>query len=260
MTHLSRDIWKSLPTNLPLNKDEVHVWSVNVAALTATIDLANKHLTDAERERANRYYFDQDRNRFIVGRGSLRVILGHYLDLPPMAIEFSRGAQGKPYLDPLLMRGGLSFNLSHSGELVLIAVGRDREVGVDVEKVRPEIDLERIARRFFSPNEVEGLFALDDTLRPAAFYRCWTRKEAYIKARGGGLAIPLDQFDVTLDPEAPAALLVTREDPQEASRWSLYNVDLCEGYQAALAAEGAPEKICYWEFVPTPLGAEAKRV
>jgi len=218
MTHLSRDIWKSPPTNLRLNKDEVHVWCVHVAALAATIDLVEEHLSDAEWERANRYYFDQDRSRFIVGRGSLRVILGQYLDLPPRAIEFGHGAHGKPYLDPVHMCGGLSFNLAHSGEYALITVGRDREVGVDVEKVRPEIDLELIADRFFSQGEVEGLFALADTLRPAAFYRCWTRKEAYIKAPGGRLSIPLDQFDGTLDPETPTALLLTRDDPEEASR------------------------------------------
>ncbi len=260
MTHLSRDIWKSPPAQLSLSLDEVHVWRVHVTPLAAPIDLADTHLSDAERERASRYYFDQNRYRFIVGRRSLKVILGQYLDLPPMAIEFGRGAHGKPNLDPILMCGGLSFNLSHSGEFALIAVGRDREVGVDVEKIRPEIDLERIARRFFSPGEVEGLFALVDTVRPAAFFRCWTRKEAYIKARGGGLSIPLDQFDVTLDPEVPAALLATRDDPKEASRWSLYNVDLCEDYQAALAVEGHPAQIYYWKFVPKPLRPEAKRV
>jgi 4'-phosphopantetheinyl transferase len=248
MTHLSRDIWKLPPKNLLLNKDEVHIWCVHVTALDGPIGLADKHLSDGERERAYRYHFDKDRNRFIVGHESLRVILGQYLDLAPDAIEFEHGAHGKPNLDPKIMHGGLSYNLSHSGEYALIAVGRDREVGVDVEKVRPEIDLERIAQRFFSPAEVEGLFALTDTLRLDAFYRCWTRKEAYIKARGGGLSIPLDQFDVTLDPEAPAALLATRDDPQEASRWSLYNIDLCEGYQAALVVEGRGLRVKLWDW------------
>lgn len=257
MTHLSPDIWKSPPTILPLTKDEVNVWCIN---LTMPPSLSDMHLSDMERERASRFHFDKDRNRFIVSHEALRRILGHYLEVPPEVIKYGYGPHGKPNLDPELMHGGLTFNLSHSGEFALVAVGREREVGVDVEKVRPEIDLERIARRYFSPAEVEGLFILPTSLQLAAFYRCWTRKEAYIKARGGGLSIPLDQFDVTLDPDTPAALLATRDDPQEASRWSIYNVDLGEGYQAAHAAQGAPVRIRFWEFVPKLQRSESKGV
>jgi 4'-phosphopantetheinyl transferase len=205
-------------------------------------------LSAAERERADKFYFDEDRARFMLAHGALRQILSRYLGLGPGEIVFDQGPQGKPNLDPMPDRKGLTFNLSHSGSFVLIAVGRERELGVDVEKVRPEIDLEGIAGRFFSEAEQEALLSLAPQLRPAAFFRCWTRKEAYIKARGGGLSIPLGQFDVTLDPESEAALLATRDDPAEADRWSLYNLEVGEGYQAALAVAGQGVGIRIWDW------------
>jgi 4'-phosphopantetheinyl transferase len=245
---LALDIWKSPPVNLVLHVDDVHVWRVQVIDMVTSGGAHCTHLSNAELDRANRYQFEKDRNRFIVSRCSLRKILSRYLDLPPAAIKFNHGEFGKPYIDMLPRGGGLSFNLSHSGEYILIAVGRNREVGVDVEKIRPEIDLEGIARRFFSSSEVESLINLEDELHLEAFFRCWTRKEAYLKARGGGLSIPLDQFDVTLDPESPATLLATRDDPKLVSRWSLTNINLTEDYLSALAVEGSPTKIFYYEF------------
>ena len=139
-------------------------------------------------------------------------------------------------------------------------VVRDREIGVDVEKIRPEIELERLAQRFFSPGEVERLTELEGDLQLAAFFRCWTRKEAYIKARGGGLSIPLDQFEVTFEQDTPAALVANWEDPQEVSRWSLFDIELGGDYLAALAAEGTPARIRYWEYLQTPLQSATKRI
>lgn len=129
--------------------------------------------------------------------------------------------------------------MSHSCDVALIAVARDREVGVDVERLRDGVDLEGIARRFFSPTEVSALLALPQHHRQEAFFSCWTRKEAYIKARGSGLSMPLDGFDVSLAPDAPAALLTTRPDPMDATRWSLYSFDPALAYLAALAVERA---------------------
>ena len=245
------EIWKSSLLNLDLHVDDVHVWRVKVTDMVASGGVRSTNLSKAELERANRFQFEKDRDRFIVSHVSLREILGRYLDLPPAEIKFELGEFGKPYIDSLPTVDGLSFNLSHSGEYILIAIGCNREVGVDVEKIRPQIDLEGIARRFFSPREVESLFKIEDELRLEAFFRCWTRKEAYVKARGGGLSIPLDQFDVTLDPESPAALLATRDDPGLASRWSLISIDLDQGYLAALAVEGTPANIFYFEYHPT---------
>ncbi len=240
--------WNKPPATLALTRDEVHVWRVKIPLEPSSVKLSAMHLSVEEQERAERFYFDEDRARFMLAHGALRQILSCYLGLGPGEIMFDQGPQGKPNLDPMPDRMGLTFNLSHSGSFVLIAVGCERELGVDVEKIRPEIDLEGIAARFFSKSEVEGLMRLAPALRSEAFFRCWTRKEAYIKARGGGLAIPLGQFDVSLDPGSEAALLATRDDPAEADRWSLYNLEMGEGYQAALAVEGASVKISNWEF------------
>jgi 4'-phosphopantetheinyl transferase len=254
---LSLDIWQTPPDDLVLQVDDVHVWRVKVTDKVAPGGARGTNLSKAELDRANRFQFESDRDRFMVSRCSLREILSRYLDQPPAAIKFEHGEFGKPYIDSLPTGVGLSFNLSHSGEYILIAVGRNRKVGVDIEKIRPQVDLEGIARRFFSPNEVKSLIRFEDELRLEAFFRCWTRKEAYIKARGGGLSIPLDQFDVTLDPESPAELLATRDDPELASRWSLTGIDLEEGYLAALAVEGTPAEIFYFEY--HSIGSETLR-
>ena len=257
MNPLTPIIWESPPPSLVLEHNEVHLWRVQVIGTPERTCLVDKYLSEAEVERGRRYYFDHDRDQFLESRISLRIILGQYLDLSPAVIEFGRGSHGKPNLKPLSSSGGLSFNLSHSGEIVLIAVGRNREIGVDVEQLRREIDLEGIAQRFFSPREVKELFALSPELRPGAFFRCWTRKEAYVKARGRGLSIPLNQFDVTLEPEVYAALQATRDYPDEAEQWALYNVDLGEDYQAALVVDGVPEQIRFWKFKPESMPIRA---
>ena len=211
MTQLPNESWSAPPATLPPIDDDVHIWRVNTTAVTESINLDDTVLSDAERQRARRFHFDQDRHRFVVAHRSLRFILARYLDRSPAKIDYVYGERGKPVLDRSPGDVGLTFNMSHSGEWVLIAVGRDREIGVDIEQIRPDIDLEGISRRFFSPAEVDALFALASNLRDEAFFRCWTRKEAYIKARGGGLSIPLAQFVVSLAPDQPAALLSARD-------------------------------------------------
>jgi 4'-phosphopantetheinyl transferase len=156
--------------------------------------------------------------------------------LAPEAVRFRYGPRGKPMLDA--EDGLLRFNLSHSGDLALVAVSLGRDIGVDVERVRPDRDLERIATRFFSAAEVAALLALPRAERAGAFYRCWTRKEAYIKALGDGLAIPLDSFDVAFAPGATAALLASRLDSAEARRWSMAALEPGPGYAGAMVVEG----------------------
>ncbi len=253
MNALSSISWTHPPVDLNLGEDEVHVWGINLAYSAGNLDPHAYHLSAEERERASRFHFDWDRKRFILSHGSLRAILGHYLDLPPEAIVFGLGEHGKPNLDPVPNNAGTRFNLSHSGDLVLIAVARQSEVGVDVEKIRPEIELERLAKRFFSADEAEGLMALESGLRLQAFFRCWTRKEAYIKAHGKGLSIPLNQFRVSLEPDVLPALLANWEDPQETYRWSIHDIDLGEEYLGALAVEGKQKQIRYWNYFPDPV-------
>jgi len=222
-----------------VNPDEVQVWRIGLEAE------AEPHtLSEEERERAARFRFERHRRRFIAAHAALRGILSRATGQPPEALRFVSGPYGKPALEQSRVR----FNLSHSGELALVAVALGRDVGVDVELVRPEIAGERIAERFFSPGEVAALRAQPEEGRVEAFFHCWTRKEAFIKAKGEGLSHPLDSFDVSLIPGEPARLLATRPDPGEASRWSLIEVPVPPGYTAALAVEGPFLKLVLYDW------------
>ena len=172
----------------------------------ASIDCYLHTLAADERTKAERYYFERDRLRFIIAHGVLRAILSLYLNESPKRLSFCEGSHGKPAL--ALDSGGdsIRFNMSHSHRMALYAVTRSREVGIDLEFVRCDLEAEQIAERVFSPREIAELRALPAALRRNAFFLCWTRKEAYIKAKGEGLSLPLDQFDVSLIPGEPAAL------------------------------------------------------
>ncbi|MCZ7569866.1 MAG: 4'-phosphopantetheinyl transferase superfamily protein [Ardenticatenaceae bacterium] len=247
---LAEKLWFPPPAEAVLPDDEVHVWraSLNVATvqLQGLLDL----LAPDETRRAERFYFQEDRNRFIVARGVLRIILSRYLDMRPDDLRFHTNRYGKPALDCARKHGEwLSFNLSHSGELALYAVARGRGVGVDLERIRPHIAGEEIAARFFSPRENAALRTVPPEQRHAAFFTCWTRKEAYIKARGEGLSYPLDQFDVSLHPGEPARLLSAAGDPAEAGRWSVRELRPGPDYMAALVVEGHGWKLKRWQMV-----------
>lgn len=218
----------------------VGVWSVRASQATSLRVM----LSAEERERAARFRFEADADRFAAGRGALRVVLGRWLGLAPQAVRFASLSNGKPVLAG---HAEPQFNVSHSGEWALIAVARGRRVGVDVERVRDDADSGQIARRYFSANEADTFDRLPPEAQPEAFFRCWTRKEAYIKARGDGLSFPLDRFDVAFAPGEPPALLANRVEPAEVGRWSLFDLSAATpGYTAALAAEGA-EAAWRWE-------------
>ena len=212
-------------------------------------DLQEKYLrtldTD-ERARAARFHFDKHRRHFVVGRGFLRTLLARYLDATPEGVRFSYGPYGKPALDGEHRESSLRFNASHSGEWAVYGFVQDHEIGVDVEYVKQDFATDEIAERFFSAGEIKKLNALTDDEKPAAFFRCWTRKEAYIKAIGSGLSHPLDTFDVTLAPGEPAALLRVQRDPEAVARWSLFDLDVEHGYAAALAVDGAVSVLRQW--------------
>jgi 4'-phosphopantetheinyl transferase len=191
-------------------------------------------LTPDEQERAGRFRFDRDRNAFQVARGAMRLLLGTYLDIAAAAVPLHYTAHGKPFLaEPYTP---VKFNLSHAGDWALLAVSAGRELGVDIEQIRPLSDLDSLARRFFAPAEQADLRALPPEQRPRAFFTCWTRKEAFIKAVGEGLSRPLDQFEVTLRPGEPARLRRVAGDAGAVDRWSLHALPVPSGYVAALAA------------------------
>jgi 4'-phosphopantetheinyl transferase len=165
--------------------------------------------------------------------------MASYVGLPAADLKFSYAAKGKPSLSDSGVEGGsIKFNLAHSQDAVIYAFTRGREIGVDVEFVREDLADDEIAERFFSPAEVEALRALPKEVRSKGFFNCWTRKEAYIKALGEGLSMPLNAFDVSLAPGEPAALLRSREGPNDISRWSMYALPVKPGYIAALVVEG----------------------
>jgi 4'-phosphopantetheinyl transferase len=240
--------WLAPPESPELSGNEVHVWR---AVLDQPHDYTRglmQFLARDEAARAEKFYFPRDRARFIVAHGTLRVILARYLSCEPSALRFSYSPYGKPALAGEFVRAGLAFNLAHSAGMALYALTRGQEIGVDVERMR-ELEYEQVSERFFSPYEVSVLCSLPPEERQAAFFRCWTRKEAYLKARGMGLSLPLDMFDVSLAPGEPPALLNIREGRQEPSCWSLYDLSFDPGYAAALAIKGHPASVHCWQWM-----------
>jgi 4'-phosphopantetheinyl transferase len=226
-----------------LNK--VHIWSIQLDQPTRSSSLA-KLLSAEETARAARFHFARDAHHYTVGRATLRLILSQYLALPPAALTFDYNAYGKPLLAPAQNPVGLAFNLTHSGGHALCAITHGHAVGIDLEVMR-ELDYLQMAGTVFSAQEQAILRSLPVTDHQRAFYNGWTRKEAYIKAHGQGLSMPLADFDVTLAPHEPARLLATRPDPSEAARWSLYGWSIDTDRVAALAVAGQDWQIDWHE-------------
>ncbi|MDT7808173.1 MAG: 4-phosphopantetheinyl transferase [Acidobacteriota bacterium] len=237
--------WLTPPRSPRLSADEVHVWRASLMRREEEMMTLLRSLSEDELRRADRFRFPRDQARFIAARGVLREILGRYLRTSPERVRFGYNAYGKPELLDAEERERLRFNLSHAGSVALFAFASGREVGVDVETLRDDAACAEVAAEFFSRREVETLRALPAHARTRAFYNCWTRKEAYIKARGMGLSLPLDCFDVSLAPGEPAALLATRGTEPEAARWSLREIDVETTYVAAVAVEGGVRLRCW---------------
>lgn len=212
---------------------EVHVWRAALDQPVDRLDALGALLSADEAERAARFRFERDRVRFVAAHGALRIELARYLAVAPRDLRFEVGAHGKPRVPGSDVR----FNLSHSGDVGLVAVAWRRDVGCDVEWVSERPRADELAERFFSPAERVALAAVPDAERRAAFFDCWARKEAFVKARGEGLSLPLDSFDVAVT-GAPR-ILATRPDPAEAARWQLLALDPSPGYAAALCVAGS---------------------
>ena len=215
----------------------VHLWSIALAQPESTVARFTTLLDADERARAQRFYFERDRNRYTVGRALLRLLLSHYSALAPTALRFAYNQWGKPALVPETNPAALAFNLSHTGDYGLCAVTQGATVGVDLEEIRA-LDYGQMAATVFSPAEQAALQRVAPPQQPLAFFNGWTRKEAYIKAHGQGLSMPLADFDVTIAPDEPVRLLATRPDPTEVARWSLYGWSAGETRVAALAIAG----------------------
>ena len=223
----------------PLRPREIHVWSSDLDRDDDEVRSLADSLSTEERSRASRFRFDRDQRRYIVGRSTLRAILGTYLGQPASSLEIVTDGHGKPALRGGVLAGGgaLRFNVTHSDRLALFAVTTGAEIGIDVEHVEALPDADSIAEGYFSAVERADLRGLAASEKPAGFYRCWTRKEAYLKAIGLGLAAPLDAFAVTLTADAPPRFLHIEGDAQAAGRWALHSLEPAVGYQGALAIE-----------------------
>ena len=225
-------------------RDEIHLWLVSLELSEAYLRYLWGLLSGDEQQRADRFHFERDRLRFIASRGTLRCILSGYTHLPPERLRFQYGSSGKPALSEDWNPSDLRFNLSHSHELALYAFVPCHEIGVDIERVYQVQDVETLARRFFSRREYETLQSSPEYLKLEVFYNCWTRKEAYIKACGDGVSMPLDRFEVSLALNEPAQLFSIEGSQAEASRWQLHAFVPAPDYIAALAVEGG-----HWKLV-----------
>jgi 4'-phosphopantetheinyl transferase len=236
--------WSYSQSPPPLRPDEIHVWQSHLVVDATSRSLLHSYLSEDENERAARFKFDRDRDRFIAARGTLRTLLARYLRKQPKDLQFLLGSEGKPALAPE-SAGTLSFNLSHSEDVAVFAFGWNRNIGVDVERVRPDVGYEDIANHHFSTREIQSLARLPRQQRVEGFFLCWTRKEAYIKAVGGGLQIPLDSFDVSLEPGNPARFLGGVD-----SSWRISSLTAGNEYPVALAYDGLPANLRF--FISRP--------
>jgi 4'-phosphopantetheinyl transferase len=246
-------VWHSMCGTYTLPQGEVHVWRASLVRADSQFAALTHLLSSEEHDRAGKFHFEADRKRCVLARGLLRLLLGRCLGQRPEQVQFQYNEFGKP-----ILAGGLhpsvQFNVSHSGDLVLVALTRDRAVGVDVEYMRMDMAMEEIAARFFSAAECSALATVTPALRSAVFFACWTRKEAYLKARGDGLSLPLAAFDVSLLPSDEVRLLATRHDSTDVHRWTLRSLEAGDGYQAALAVECGDWKLKCWDWQAASVG------
>lgn len=236
------------PLDLELTANEIHVWCASLAQPLSRFQMLSQTLCLDERLRAERFHFEKDRKHFITGRGILRTILGCYLNVEPNRLQFRYGKNGKPALVDTFGKGRIRFNLSHSEGLALFAFTRDHEIGVDIEHIHDIFEMNQIAEQFFSVRENAVFRALPKSKKKEAFFYCWTRKEAFIKALGDGLYQPLDKFDVSLVPDEPARLLRTYGDSKEASRWIIQDLKPASSFAAAFAVEGGSWQLHCWQW------------
>jgi 4'-phosphopantetheinyl transferase len=233
-------------SSIRLELNVIHVWSASLEIIKKDIPVFRRLLTPDEKERADRFCFEKDQANFITGRAILRTLLGRYTNQSPADVKFVYNSYGKPLLKKQVQSPLLNFNLSHSGGKVLYAFSRGVPLGIDLEKMKPNIDLVAIAQRFFSPGEVSSLFSLKKSDRAEAFYACWTRKEAFIKAMEMGLSLELDKFDVSLRPGEPARLISIKFQNQNTRNWSLYDLKVFPGFKACLAVRSRNIVISYY--------------
>ena len=232
-----------------LASGEVHVWRTDLHSEAHAQNL-EQLLSPDEIQRVSRFRFAEHRRRFIIARGCLRELLSAYLGIKGCEVSFTYSREGKPALAPR-HHSKIFFNVSHSADVAVFAFTTERSIGVDVEMIRHDVDTDGIPKRFFSSGEQKMLAELDGEAKFRGFFNCWTRKEAYVKAVGSGLSLPLRDFDVSLVPGDPARLLATRPDQEQTARWSMASLDCGDMCAAAVVVEGSIAKLRISEFSPS---------
>jgi 4'-phosphopantetheinyl transferase len=235
------------PPSIPLNEAEVHVWKVSILQEQSTIPPLFSLLSADERERSARFVFERDRNRFVASRAILRLIIARYRGMKPGEIVLVYDSYGKPSMSPDQNLNGLSFNLAHSGDRAVYALARNVQVGIDIEQQRNDLPVLELAKRFFSPRERRALCSLPEDERREAFFRCWTRKEAYLKALGQGLSVPLERFTVSVRP-AESPILLEALPSDDPTTWTILDLPAETGFMAALAVQLTRPKVVFRKF------------
>ena len=234
---MSRATGPSPPAALRLRPAEVHVWSAGLDVTDAELAQLRQLLSNDEHARATRFVFEQDRRRFAAAHGILRKILARYLGTAPADLVFEIESAGKPQLAHQ-HGGALHFNLSHSRDLVLIAVTAGADIGVDLERISDTVEVDEVAAIVFSPAEIAVLNRLSPPQKRQAFFNGWTRKEAIVKALGEGLGYPVRQLTVSIAPSERVRLIQAEGETMNGSRWSLQSLPAPTGYVAAVAHRG----------------------
>jgi 4'-phosphopantetheinyl transferase len=240
--------WHQRIPEKPMASDQVHIWRIPLDVNVQEPERLLAHLSGDEVLRADRFHFENDRNHFVAARGGLRHILGHHLHLDPRNIVFEYNDNGKPQLAADSGSNGLQFNLSHSGALALCAITLHRNIGVDIEYIRRDVAVEQIARQFFSQGEIILLEATDQHMRYETFFRYWTRKEAFLKARGDGLSFPMHMVDVSGINGGSFLPLPLFNDEKQTNHWYIQDLFPGDAYAAAVAVEGSGSELscsCY---------------
>lgn len=223
--------WSIVPAKFTLAAGEVHIWLVRAGDAALCMVCCENLLATAERERAAKFKFEKDRRLYTAAHAALRSVLADYLKLIPADLQFETGPRGKPRLASTFANNKLEFNLSHSHEVALVAVTREREIGVDVEQIKNNFAFAEVAERYFTAGEVCAIRALPQDLQRRAFYQCWTSKEAFLKAKGVGLSGELDEVEIVLDGDRRVRV------KSRLPGWCLNEIDPCDGYAGAMALE-----------------------
>jgi 4'-phosphopantetheinyl transferase len=239
--------WQPFPAAPHLASGNIHIIRICLKINAERLETFWPLLSVAEQQRAERFHFENNRAQYVISHGRLRQLLGICLHTQPADIQFVTNDYGKPQLDPAIHATPLYFNLSHSHEMALIAIGSHESIGIDIEHLSRTIDEYEIAKRFFATDEYEALLAIAPAQKRLAFFNCWTRKEAYVKANGFGLSQELTNFSVNCDPEVPAKLLRVAPGTTTREAWQLLSFSPQENYIAALACTPIPDNIYFWD-------------